>query len=484
MSPASTRALVCVLALSLLPLDGAYAGSNDPDIRAYVNDSCIIADEPYLLPPPQPGDAADQTTTRFLPLLGLVVGKLTEMLINHMVSASSEHVRAGAKRKDTRYAASKEMNLYRAEFEPEPMVRLNAKLGCMTIVAAKFKPESTNCSADYVPKQLTRDTMKLPESQWKSSRTDDSIENQLRRANICVDGKARAVYEARFEFSEDGTAYRLKNAGYHIDSLLTTQDKGATRSAFYTLGISEPSTTEQRETLSTAWVRLGTVSAGAHAAASDSDSPPWLKVPALTTEARRAYEQKTNVHQQVMGEIDALKRALTRNQRELAGLDQRIATASGDVAAGLSQERTKVAVQIQTQQAELEATTAEYQDLPHAPLEFMPVTIEVAVTESESEKTAQMELASLIDITGGQLASAGSTASTALFSRSLDLTDHAAQPDPAAELASTRDRYFDAMVAVKTGGAAAAGDEAQRNLADARMKYNDARRALGLELIE
>src|SRR5580658_3171362 len=136
MSPASTRALVCVLALSLLPLDGAYAGSNDPDIRAYVNDSCIIADEPYLLPPPQPGDAADQTTTRFLPLLGLVVGKLTEMLITHMVNASSEHIKAGAIRKDTRYAMSKEMNLYRADFDPEPTVRLNATLGCMTVVAA------------------------------------------------------------------------------------------------------------------------------------------------------------------------------------------------------------------------------------------------------------------------------------------------------------------------------------------------------------
>jgi len=485
MSPALARPLVYVLAASLLPLDVVCAGPNDPDIHAYVNDSCIIADEPYLLPPPQPGDPADQTTTRFLPLLGLVVGKLTEMLINHMVSASSEHIKAGANRKDTRYAMSKEMNLYRADFEPEPAVRLNANLGCMTVVAAKFKPESTQCSADYVPKQLTRDTMKLPESQWKSSRTDDSIENQLRRANICVDGKARAVYEARFEFSEDGTAYRLKNAGYHIDSLLTTQDKGATRSTFYTLEISQPSTTEQRETLSTAWVRLGTVSAGAHGAGSDSDSPPWLKVPALTTEARRAYEQKTSVHQQVMGEIDALKRALTRNQRELAALDQRIAASSGDVATGLSQERTRVAVQIQTQQAELEATNAEYQDLPRTPLEFMPVTIAVGVTETQSEKSALLALASVIDSNAGQLASAGATASAGLFSRALDVTDHAAvQPDPVAELAGARARYFDALVAVKTGGAAAGSEDAKRNLADARMKYNDARRALGLEPIE
>jgi hypothetical protein len=114
----------------------------------------------------------------------------------------------------------------------------------------------------------------------------------------------------------------------------------------------------------------------------------------------------------------------------------------------------------------------------------MPVTIEVAVTESESEKTAQMELASIVEFAGGQLASAASTASAGVFSKSLDLSDHSSPPDPAAELASTRARYFDALVAVKTGGQAATAEDARHNLADARMKYNDARRALGLELVE
>jgi hypothetical protein len=484
MKPAFSRPFACVLALCLFQINPALAAQNDPEIRAFVNDTCIIADEPYLLPPPDPKDSADQTTTKFFPLIGLVVGKLTELIINHIVNASSEHIKADAARKDTRYAMTKEMNLYRADFQPEPVVRLNAKLGCMTIVAAKFKPDSTDCTASYVPKELTRETMKLPESAWKTSRTDDSFENQLRRANVCVDGNARAVYEARFEFSEDGTAYRLKSAGYRIDSLLTTQDKAAVRTAFYTLEISQPGKTDQRETLSTAWVRLGTVSAGAHATGSGTDSPPWLNVPALSTEARRVYDDKTKVHQQITGEIDALKRALTRNQRLLAGLDQRIAQASGDVAAGLSQERTKVAVQIQTQQAELDASNAEYQDLPRTQMEFMPVTIVVAVTESQSEKAALLALANVIDSHGGQLASAGATASANLFARSLDLTDNSARPNPAAEFKSARARYFDALVEVKTGTVGAPGEDAKRNFADAKIKYNDARRALGLELID
>ena len=484
MSSALARPLAFMLLVSWLPPGAARAGQDDPEIRAYVNDSCIVADEPYLLPPPQAGDSADQSTTKFFPLIGLVVGKLTEMLINHVVNSSSSHIKANAARKDTRYTVIKEMNLYRADFQPEPAVHLNAKLGCMTVVAAKFKPDATDCMAAYVPKQLTRETMKLPESEWKSSRTDDSIENQLRRANVCVDGKARAVYEARFEFSEDGTAYRLKSAGYHIDSLLTTQDKAASRTTFYTLEISQPDKTDQHETLSTAWVRLGTVSAGAHATGSGSDSPPWLKVPPLSAEARRAYEEKTKVHQQVMGEIDALKRALTRDQRLLAGLDQRIAEASGDVAAGLSQERTKIAVQLQTQQAELDASNAEYQDLPRTPLEFMPVTIAVGVTETQSEKAGLLALASVIDSNGGELASAGSAASAGLFSRSLDLSDKSVRPGPAVDFEGARARYFDALVEVKTGTTGAPSADAERHLADAKMKYNDARRALGLELIE
>jgi hypothetical protein len=494
MNLSASRPLACVLALSLLQVDllqinPALAASDDPEVRAFVNDSCIVADEPYLMPPPDPDHPADQTTEKFFPLIGMVVGELAQMLITHIVGASTAHIRTDAARKDTRYAVTDQMNLYRADLAPEPVLHLNANLGCMTIVAARFLPGNPQCSAAYIPRQLSRETMKLPESQWKASRTDNSVENQLRRANICVDGNARAVYEARFEFSEDGTAWRLRNAGYQIESLLTTRDKSAQRIAFYTLEISQPGKSDQRETLSTAAVNLGTVTAGSHSAGSATDSPPWLTVPPLSVEARRAYDQKTRLHQQVSGEIDALKRALVRNQRVLAGMDQRIATAaSPELAAGLAQERTRIAVEIQTQQAELDASNAEYQDLPQTPLEFMPVTIVVGVTETQSEKTALLTLAGVIDAGGAQLASAGNTAASNIFSRSLNVTDNPAGTDPAAELDAARARYFDALVALKTGAADAPGlgaqGDAKKNLALARARYNDARQAQGLEPIE
>jgi hypothetical protein len=456
--------------------------AQDVEVNAFVNDSCIIADEPFYVPQ-SPGSAGQNA--KFLPIIAAVVGQLASLFIHHEADVAAGKMKAQAARKDTRYAMVRQMNLYRADLLPAPVLRINANLGCMTIVAGSLEPGSTDCKAAYVPKAVTPETLKLPQDQWRTSRTDDSVENQLRRANVCVKGKVYAVYEARFEFSDDGTAYRLKDAGYYIESLLTTQQKGATRAVIYTLKITDPSSTDQEEVLSVAWVNIGTVSVGAHSSGAAANSAPWLRVPPLTAEARRSYEERTKVHQEVMGEIEALKRALKRNQRMLASLDGRIAASSSDVAEGLKQERTRIAVQYQTQSAELDARTAEYADLPHQPLELMPVTIEVAVTESESEKKSQLALADLIGSHSDIVTSAVGTATTGLLSRAVNLADES-PPEraaaPASDLERARARYFDALTDAETapGGAS---DEQKRELAAARDEYNAARRSLGLDQI-
>jgi hypothetical protein len=485
MKTALARPLICLLCLSLLRMQAAQAAEAAHDkveVRAYVDDSCIIADEPYFLPVSANG--SDQANARFLPLLGLIVGKLAELFINHEIASSAERMKSRAARKDTRYAVSKQMNLYRVDLSPALLLHINSKLGCMTIVAADFKPDPAQCTAQYVPKELSRETRDLSQSEWKTSRTDDSIENQLRRANICVNGSARAVYEARFEFSRDGTAYRLKDAGYRIESLLTTSDKGASRTTLYTLKISNPGATDQQEVLSSAWVNIGAVTAGSHSGASKSDTAPWLRVPPLSAEARRIYDEKTKDYQEVMGEIDALKRAQTRNQRVLDSMDQRIATAGPDTVEGLKQERTRIAVQGQTQAAELDARNAEYQDLPRTPLEFMPVTIEVAVTETESEKKAQLAMADIIGKNSDVVGSAIGNSATGMLSRSFSSNGVAPKPDPAdpaGELTLARARYYDALLASKSSASDA---EAQRNLAATKDKYNEARLSQGLEQIK
>lgn len=472
----------------LLQLPAAYAARDAAhdavEVRAFVNDTCVIADEPYFVPVSADQDAAD--APKFLPLLGIVIGKLAELFINHEIQASADRMKSGAARKDTHYAVRKQMNLYRVDFRPAPDLNINAKLGCMTVVAANFRPEPADCTADYVPKELARERIGLPQNEWRTSRVDDSIENQLRRANVCVVGKARAVYESRFEFSRDGTAYRLKDAGYRIESLLTTQQQGASRTTIYTLKISDPGASDQQEILSSAWVDIGSVTAGSHSSGGNGDAATWLRVPPMSVEARRSYEARTKVHQEVNGEVEALKRALTRNQRLIASLDQRIATAAPDVADGLKQERLRITVQTQSQAAELEARNAEYQDLPRVPMEFMPVTIEVAVTETESEKKARLALADIIGKNSNAVASAVGGAATSLLSKSVDAADvkiESGAADAADDLDRARDLYFDALVDAQTRAPGPARDEARRELVAARERYNKARLSSGLELI-
>ncbi len=485
----AARPIVLVTSLALLQLQTAYAAQEQAgdqvEVRAFVSDSCVIADEPYFLPPSRDNASGDQA--KFLPLLGLVIGKLAELFINHEIQMSADRLKAHAARKDTHYAVSRHMNLYRVDFEPAPNLSINAKLGCMTIVAASFKPQPASCTADYIPKELAPESIHLPENEWKTSRTDNSIENQLRRADVCVEGKARAVYEARFEFSKDGTAYRLKDAGYQIESLLTTQDKHASRNTIYTLKISDPSATDQQEILSSAWVDIGAVSAGARSDGARGDAAPWLRVPPLSTEARRSYEEKTKIHQEDVGEIDALKRALARNQRQLANLDQRIAAAGADISEGLKLERTRIAVQNQSQAAELDARNAEYQELPRTPMEFMPVTIEVAVTESESEKKSRLALADILGKNSGVVASAVGSAANGLISRSLGEADIKTEPDSAgapSQLSRARDSYFDALVESRSATSDPDRAHSQQKLTVARNEYNAVRRSLGLEQVK
>jgi hypothetical protein len=485
------KSAICWIAcFALLQAQFAYA-SKDKDkekkaevvVHAYVSDTCIIADEPFYMPVAPPKDGEGEARAKFLPLIGLVIGKLAELYINNKIKNSANHYKAGVARKDTRYATSQEMNLYRAEFEPSPSLVINAALGCMTVVAGTFKPESTDCTAAYVPKALAAESVGKPQEEWKTSRTDDSISNQLRRANICIDGNAKAVYDARFEFSKDGTAYRLKDAGYRVDALLTTDAKGVARTTLYTLKISNPSATEQQEVLSSAWVNVGPVTAGSHAPGKDGDKAPWLRVPPLSTEARRSFDDKTKVPQEVSGEIEALERVLTRNQRQLAGLDRRITTASPDLVDGLKQERTRIAVQNQSQEAELDARKAEYEDLKLGTLEFMPVTIEVAVTETESAKAAQVALADIVGNNSDVVASYVGTATTDLLSKGLKEGDIKID-DGSSDYERVRAQYFDALVAANSSPGKAPTPEAKRFLSQAKDKYNVARLSLGLEQIK
>lgn len=474
------RISVSIVALSMLhtaPLRAA----DDVEVRAFVNNACVVADEPFYLP-----NDGDQQA-RALPLVGLIIGKLTELLLGHAVNTAADRISSKAERKDTRYAVTRQMNLFRAELDPAPNLHMNGELGCMTIVAGKFQPPSTSCASAYVPRTVSIEALNLPRSEWVSSRTDNSLENKLRRANICTAGEPRSVFESRFEFSADGTAYRLKNAGYSMPSLLSTTDKKAVRNVFYTLEIAQPGSTDKRESLSMALINLGKVSAGAEVVDPDDSTAPWLRVPPMSVEARRNYEQHTKVHQEVAAEIEALERALVRNEKVQAGLEQRLPGARAEMLKELKQQIAKHQVQRVTLEAELGARQAEYADLPKGPQEFMPVSIEVGITETASEKRALMAMAKIIQNTSGMLASVVGGATSDRVNRSIDL-ESSFEPDKGRELEAARAEYFDALIASRERDASV---ESQENglhtggdLTSAKTRYNAARQALGLEAIK
>ena len=477
------KLLLAVLSLTVACGCAATAGAAAPkaEVRAYVNETCIVADEPFLLPPATAGEPVARSPA----LLLLVVGKLAEALVNHVVKTSAGRISSDAARKDTRYAVVQETNLYRATLDSAPDVELNGQLGCMTIVVARFKDDAAGCQQAYLPKTVAHDVVALPPEQWRSDRSDDTAANPLRRANVCTDGEPLSVYESRIEFSPDGTAYRLNDAGYRVNALLASKDATAQRAVFYTMEISQPTGGGKADVLTTALVDLGRLGAGARGASTSGHEGPWLRVPAMSPEARRAYEQQTRVHQEVAAQIDALQRSIARTQRIIAGLDERIAAAGAALVEPLRQEKLRYEVQRQTCEVELEARRTEYSELPRQALTFMPVSIEVGVTETKSERPALLALANVMQQNSGQIASAATSAAGGLvgIGRSVDAVQGAADPLVTA-LDTTRAAYYDARLSSALAGRDTTSPAAGAQLAAARDAYNSARRALGLEPVQ
>ena len=162
----------------------------------------------------------------------------------------------------------------------------------MTIVAGNFKPESIECTVRPDTQGVgPRKRRQQPQEEWKSTVPMISIENQLRRARFCIEGKARAVYEARFEFSKDGTAYRLRDAGFRIETLLTTENWRHPHHNLYLEDLSNPSATDQQEVLSSAWVNHRHLRLGRRPQRQADEEAPWLRV--RPCPSRRAEYSRT-----------------------------------------------------------------------------------------------------------------------------------------------------------------------------------------------
>lgn len=452
------------------------------EIRAFMGESCVIADEPYLL---QVGPH-DQVE-RSISLSGLVVSKLGQALLKGFVRATSSQLGAFSRSKDMYYVAAKDFNLYRATLYDSPSAELNANLGCATVVAARFEPDNVDCTHLYDPKVLPGTDIAPDDFASRAVREDSSVENILRRANICVSGPAHSVYEVRFEKSDDLTAYRLQSAGLWINSLLSTTRKNAKRGVVYTMEIAEPAVDTQMRILSSAWVDIGEVQAGF-----EMDNPPsssrseWLRTPPMSSTAKSAYEVDTSVHQDVFAEIKALERSVVRDKRQLEGMRERMKTARESILAATRKEMDGLELRILRNESLLDARRAEYLDLPQLEKNYMPVSIRFGVIESRSQKRALSTLAAYLESNSSRIAgAAGAAASKMAIERSLD-TDTLPEPTPEVRLDQARTDYFDALVAWREStydGSPGAAD-IERNLVLARDNFNAERTAVGIVPIQ
>lgn len=449
------------------------------EIRAYLNESCIVSDEPYLL-----ALDSDDQFVRSLSVGGVVVSKLGQTLLHGFVHATSAQLGAMSKSRDMRYVAAKDFNLYRATLSESPGFDLNDKLACATIVAADFEPDSVDCTQDYVPRVLSEVAIDTDEFASRATRDDESVENVLRRANVCIRGRAHSIFELRFEYSDDRTAFRLESAGLWVNALLSTQSTKASRGLVYTMDISEPTASSGMHVLSSAWVNMGEVRAGYA-----SDSPvtrgrsEWLRIPPISEPAYKAYQKDTSVHQDVFGEIQALQRSVTRDKRQRDGMQRRLAAASENIRGSIQDEIDSLELRILRAESLLDARRAEYDDLPSSAFYYMPVTIRFGLIESRSEKRALGALAEYLERNSARIAD--TAANKMGLERSLN-TDGTAIPDNQQLLEQARTDYFDALVAFRQlpAGNSAVSQDAERNLAHAREAFNAARVTAGITPLE
>ena len=448
------------MVLAIAPTDSYAAGVES---RAYINGSCIVADEPFLLP-----EAADDTSARMAPVFGVFAAKVANALISGVIQGVSGGLDKRGARKDTEYVTANNVNLFAADLSSEPRVRLNPQFRCATIVAGEIQPSAYDCTTEYVPKEVSEEFLTRPQSEWVTTRTDNSVENILKRANVCVVGAVRSVFEARIVLSDDSTAYRVDSAGYTLNSLHDTKSKSAKRNLFYTMEVVEPSADGDGSVMTMALIDLGEVSAGDSSLGDIALSSDWLLVPQISALAYKDYETDTVVHQEVYGKIAALERVVARDSRYLAGIEERAKSVEPEIRSALQGEITTVQIRLVTSDSLLDALRGEYQDLPDIDAQYMPVTIRFGMTETRSESKAMKQMAAALEANSEMLAN--SAAGMIGVERSLD----SAFGD--SDLDTLRASYFDAVVAleIESPELSAEAEKLQTDLELATQNYNAA----------
>jgi hypothetical protein len=376
-------------ALALFIALGFFAGpANGHELRVFLNESCVVADEPIVVP--------DASESKGLPFAGLIVSSSGQAMMRGLIRGIAWGLARIASRRDYLYTATQELYLYNVNYDNEPQPRLNESLSCMTVVAGSFARYDVDCAAKYEPLVLNdADVMKMSLADVRRGRSSINV---LRRANICLDSEPDMLIENRMVLSEDGSAFRLQGAGREINRLLSTDKSDAERGLLLTASLFAPAPDGLGERLSTHWINYGMISPqGRIDEYVDNAESPYTPVPGMYGMVLENYVRESAAHREVYDRASDLERSIVRRSRQASELESQVADTDARHASSLQDEVTSLTVQIASETAELAALRQEYDNLPGGRYRYMPVTLQLTITETRDEKRLLFRLAQVLD---------------------------------------------------------------------------------------
>ena len=371
--------------------------ANGQELRVYLNDSCVVADEPIVVP--------DANESKGLPFAGLIVSSSGQAMMRGLIRGIAWGLAKISSRRDYLYSATQELYLYNVDYDNEPRPQLNANLNCMTVVAGRFARYDVDCNAKYEPLVLDdADVMKMSLADVRRGR---SAANVLRRANICLDGEPDMLIENRMVLSEDGSAFRLQGAGREINRLLSTDKSNVKRGLLLTASLFAPSPDGLGRHLSTHWINYGMVSPqGRVDEYFDDAGSTYTPVPGMSGMVLENFARDSAAYREVFDRASELERSIVRQSRQASELESQLDSTDTKHASTLNEEVKFLNNQIVSQTAELAALRQEYDNLPGGRYSYMPVTLQLTITETRDEKRLLFLLALTLDAKSRDIAKA------------------------------------------------------------------------------
>ena len=381
------RVSLSILVACALSLSHSAEATDIVETRVFLNDSCIIADEPVVV--------EDFDASKGLLSYG-IASSVAQTIISSVVRGFAGAIRSSGRGKNHVYEAEQDVYLYQADFAKSPDAELNLRLACVTIVSGYFDRENNDCTAEYIPAILTMSEVST--GAIDELRASRPTANVLRRANICLRTEPHYVLETRMELAEDQSAFRMKSAGFEINRLQSARNDNDSRSLTSAFAILEPSANGIGHVVANTWIKYGTVTPGVKVTPVEArEESGWTRLPVMSGSARKAYLADSAPYRAVMNNMTELETDTLRAVREQSALLAQAELENESVAADLRRSASRLDTEIATKTAKLNALRTEFDEMRGFSRDYMPVKFRVSVTESRSEEAKKLWLAEIIE---------------------------------------------------------------------------------------